>query len=134
MLGAADFDAAREFIEKLGALRGQCRQKTMSALLKPAVGVKLGDQLALVRVQDRGAHGDGAADFFLQLRELKDHLRFGRIHGAAQSLIEFGNLLAQFREHLLQRFFAAIKTPGERFGQKRALHLFAKPGRAAKQV
>ena len=50
MLGAADFDTAREFIEKLSALRGQSRQKTMSALLKLAVGVKLGDQLALVGV------------------------------------------------------------------------------------
>ncbi len=104
----------------------------MSALLKLAVGVKLGDQLALVGVQDRGAQGQGAADFFLQLRELKEHLGFGRIHRAAQGLIELRNLLAQLRQHLLQRFFAAIKTPREGFGQKRALHLLAKVGRAAK--
>ena len=52
MLDAADFDAARELIEKLKSLRGQSGQKTVSTLLKLAVWVKLGDQFALVRVQD----------------------------------------------------------------------------------
>lgn len=43
MLCASEFDALREFVKELHALRRECRQKTMTALLQFTIGIKVGD-------------------------------------------------------------------------------------------
>lgn len=52
MLGAAEFDAAGEFIQKLHSLLRKYRQKAVVALLQFTVGIKMSRQLTLVGVEN----------------------------------------------------------------------------------